>query len=127
MDKPQRHLAFLSYLLSIVGWLYVLRFHREDKFAVFHAKQSMLLTLLAVGVPLVWAIVGWIISWIPVWGFIIAVTLFTLVIAVYIILVVDWIIGMVYALQAKTKPLPVIGGWAARLPIGNNVEDVQPN
>ena len=122
MNKQKRHLAFLSYLLSIVGWLYVLLFHRKDKFAVFHAKQSMLLTLLAVGVPLVWAIVGWIISWIPVWGFIIAVALFTLVIAVYIILVVDWIIGMVYALQAKTKPHPVVGGWAVRIPIRNTVE-----
>jgi len=38
----KRHAAFLVYLLSIVGWLYVLLFHREDEFAVYPAKQSVL-------------------------------------------------------------------------------------
>ncbi len=122
MNKPKRYLAFLSYLLTIPGWLYVLLFHRKDELAVYHARQSMLLTLLAVGAPVVWAVVGWIISWIPYWGFIITVILFTLVIAIYVLLVVDWIVGMVYALQAKIKPVPVVGQWAWRIPIGKTTE-----
>ena len=121
MSKPKRHLAFLAYFLSILGWLYVLLFHRKDEFAVYHAKQSLALTIVAAGTPAVWAVVAWIISWIPYYGSIIAITLFAFVIASYILLIVDWVVGMVYALQAKTKPVPVIGGWAERIHIGSQV------
>jgi uncharacterized membrane protein len=116
VNKPSV-LAFLSYLLLVPGWLFVLLFDRKDEFAVYHAKQSMVLTLFAIGAPLVWAVVGWIISWIPALGFVIAVALFTMVIAAYALIVVDWIMGMVYALQSKAEPLPVVGRWAQRIPI----------
>jgi uncharacterized membrane protein len=109
--------AFLAYLLLIFGWLYIFIFRREDKLALYHAKQAFLLTVIAVGAPLVWAIFGWLISFIPFVGPIVAVALFSLVIATYIFLVATWIVGMVYALQAKPKSLPVVGGWVERLPI----------
>jgi len=115
---PKRYLAFLAYLFGIFGWLYVLLFHRKDEFAVYHAKQSIALTVLAIGAPVVWAIVAWVLSWIPLIGPISAAALFALVILVYIYIAIAWIIGMVNALRAKATPLPIIGGRAARLPIG---------
>lgn len=118
MSKPQRHLAFLAYLLSILGWLYVLLFHRKDEFAAYHAKQSLGLTIIAVGTPAVWAVVAWIVSWLPLAGPTIAAASFSLVIVTYVVLIVSWITGMVYALQTKMKPVPVVGGWAERIPIG---------
>ena len=120
MSKPKRHLAFLAYLLSILGWLYVLLFHRKDEFAAYHAKQSLGLTIIAIGVLVVWTVVAWIVSWLPLAGPIIAVALFSLVIATYIVLAMSWVTGMVYALQAKAKPIPVVGGWAQRIPIGQS-------
>ncbi len=117
MSEPNKILAFLAYLLIVPGWLYVLLFRRDDKFAVFHAKQSAVLTIVAIGVPLVWLVVGWILAWIPVVGFNLAIALFSLVIAAYAVLIVDWIIGMVFALQLKRTPLPVVGGWARTIPI----------
>jgi len=30
---------------------------------------------------------------------------------------VDWIIGMVFVLQLKRTPLPVVGDWARQIPI----------
>ena len=60
---------------------------------------------------------AWIVSWIPLAGPIISAALFSLVILIYIFLAVIWVIGMVYALQAKIKPVPVLGGWAERIPI----------
>ncbi len=117
MSEPNKILAFLAYLLTVPGWLYVLLFRRDDKFAVFHAKQSAVLTLVAIGAPLVWMVAGWILSWIPLVGFILAVALFSLVIAIYTVLIVDWIIGMVFALQLKRTPLPVVGSWARTIPI----------
>lgn len=118
MSKPGRNAAFLAYLLPIFGWLYVLLFRKKDEFAVYHAKQSMTLTMTAVGAPAAWAVVAWILSWLPLAGPIISVALFALVILAYIPLAVTWVIGMVYALQAKMKPVPVLGGWAERIPIG---------
>lgn len=118
MNKPQKIPAFLAYLLPILGWLYVLVFHRKDEFAVYHAKQSLVMTITAIGVPLIWAIVAWAIAWIPLVGPIVAAALFALVILTYIVLAATWIVGMVYVSRAKMKPVPVVGGWAERLPVG---------
>jgi uncharacterized membrane protein len=123
VSKPGRNVAFLAYLLPIVGWLYVLLFRKKDEFALYHAKQSMMLTMTAVGAPAAWAIVAWIISWLPLAGPIIAAALFALVILIYIFLAATWVIGMVYALQAKMEPVPVLGGWAERIPIGKLPQD----
>jgi uncharacterized membrane protein len=117
VSKSKRHAAFLAYLLPIFGWLYVLLFHRKDELAVYHAKQSLVLTMTAVGAPAVWALVAWIVSWIPWAGPVISAALFTLVILTYLFLAVDWVIGMVYALYARMQPVPVLGGWAERIPI----------
>jgi uncharacterized membrane protein len=124
VSKPKKLLAFLAYLLPIFGWLYILLFHRRDKFAVYHAKQSLGLTIVAPGALAVWAVIAWIISWLPLAGPIVAAALFSLVIATYMVLVIAWITGMVYALQAKAKPIPVVGGWAQRIPIGEAPENV---
>ncbi len=117
MSEPNKTLAFLAYLLTVPGWLYVLLFRRDDNFAVFHAKQSAVLTVVAVGAPLVWLVAGWIVSWIPLVGFILAAASFSLVIAAYAVLIADWVIGMVFALQLKRTPLPVVGGWARKIPV----------
>ena len=118
MAKPNIYLAFLAYLLSVLGWLYVFIFHRKDEFALYHAKQSLALTLAVIGAPVLWIVVGWIVSWIPYIGFILAVSLFALLMALYFALVFAWIVGMVNALQAKRAPIPVVGRWAERIPIG---------
>ena len=117
MSKPGRNAAFLAYLLPIVGWLYVLLFRRKDEFALYHAKQSMMLTVTAVGAPTVWALFAWIVSWLPLAGPIIAAAFFALVILIYIFLAATWVIGMAYALQAKIEPVPVLGGWAERISV----------
>lgn len=121
MSKHKRTLAFLAYLLSILGWLYVLLFRRRDKLAVYHAKQSLGLTLIAMAASVAWALGAWILSWIPLVGPLVAAATFSLVILTYAFLGVAWIIGMVYALQAKTKPLPLVGRWVERIPVGGQV------
>lgn len=118
MNKPNRHLAFLSYLLSVPGWLYVFLFRREDDFVVYHAKQSMMLTIVAIGAPVVWGLVAWlVVLFVPLLGPITAAALFSLVILLYVFLAVAWVIGMVRAWRTDRKPLPVVGNWAERIPI----------
>lgn len=115
--SKQKMLAFLAYLLSILGWLYVLLCQRKDKLAVYHAKQSLGLTLVAIGAFVIWALGSWILSWIPLVGSLVAAISFAQVILIYIFLSVAWIMGMVYALQAKMQPLPFVGKWAERIPV----------
>jgi uncharacterized membrane protein len=117
VSKPQRTLAFLAYLLSILGWLYVLLFQRKNELAVYHARQSLGLTLVAIGAFVAWALGAWILSWIPLVGPLVAAAAFSLVLLTYLFLGVAWIMGMVYALQAEAKPLPLVGRWVERIPI----------
>jgi uncharacterized membrane protein len=115
VSTSSRISAFLAYLLLIIGWLYVFLFRKNDKLAIYHTKQSVMLIIVAIGVTLVWVILGWLVSLIPFIGFIITVAFFSLVLTIYIVLIIGWILGMVYALQAKVKPVPMIGMWAERL------------
>ncbi len=119
MNQPGKIPAFLTYLLLFFGWIYVFVAHRDNKLAIYHTKQSIMLVLTAISVPLIWAIIGWLLSFIiPYFGFVFAIALFALAIVILLFLALIWIIGMTYALKAEFKPLPVVGGWAEQLPIG---------
>lgn len=116
MSASSRYLAFFSYLLSLPGALYVLFARRDDAFATFHARQSLVQALVGIVLPILWIVLGWLLAWVPLVGPMISVCLFGLVLAVYAVLVVDWIIGMVYALQGRMRRTPVAGPWALRTP-----------
>lgn len=115
MTTSSKLSAFLAYLLLIIGWLFVFLFRRNDRFAMYHTKQSVVLVVAAILVPLAWAIAGWVVSWLPFVGFIITASFFALVIAIELCFLVAWIIGMVYTWQGKVKPLPFVGSYASRL------------
>ena len=109
-----RYIAFLAYVFSVVGAAFVLVFRRDDSFAVYHAKQSLGLGLLAIAILLIWGVAGWLLSWIPYLGFIFAVAAFALVIAAYIGLLIAWLFGMKFALDERMQPVPVVGGLIQR-------------
>lgn len=115
MSRSQRILAFLAYLLSPVGCLIVLLFGRRDRFAVYHMKQSLALLLFLIGVTAAWGVLVWLSVWGPLL-FGITMAAFSVVIAAYVFALVLWVLGMSNALRARTSPLPIVGGWAKRLP-----------
>ena len=92
--------AFLAYLLGIVGFVLVLLLKKDNKFAMYHAKQSLVLFICWVVVMILTPIpiIGWI------GGPILGVCLFIL-----------WIIGIINALTDKMKPLPLIGKFADKI------------
>jgi uncharacterized membrane protein len=110
-----KYFAFIAYLLSVIGAAFILLARRNDRFAVYHAKQSLGLFLVAIGVLLAWIVVGWTLAWIPYIGFIFAMALFALAIAAYIALIVCWFMGMHYALDGKIQPVPLVGGLILRI------------
>jgi uncharacterized membrane protein len=109
VSQSSRYLAFLSYLLSLPGALFVLLARREDQFAVYHARQSLTLAIIGIVSPLIWAIVAWLLAWIPTFGAMLGVILFALVIATYFGILFSWIAGMIYSLKGQVRPLPLFG------------------
>ena len=114
-ETAEKILAFLAYLLVIVGAVYILLMHRKNKFAVHHAKQALGVIIIAISMFIAWVVGGWIISWIPYIGFIFTAALFALVIAAYIVLCICYITGMMYALDANLQSVPIVGEFANRL------------
>lgn len=112
MPMSSRLKAFLAYLFLALGGALVLLFSRKDHFAVFHARQSLTLTAAAILTLVVWILVAYPLSWIPFVGPVLASSTFGLVIAAFAVLIVGWVMGMVYALRAKERHVPLIGGLA---------------
>jgi uncharacterized membrane protein len=116
MSRPSRLPAVLAYLIPVVGWLYVFFFQRKNPLAVYHLRQSIGLFLFLAGALAGWAVVGWILAWIP-YMTVLSMALFTLVIAAYLFGMLAWILGLINALNNRLNPLPGFGRWANRLPI----------
>ncbi len=109
MSMSSKISAFFAYLLLIVGWLFVMIFRRGDEYAVFHAKQSLRLTIFAVAIPVIWGVGGYVLSFIPFLGPIIATATFTLVMIAALALFIAWISGMSNALRGKWSQVPMFG------------------
>ncbi len=116
MNSSSRIAGILAYAVPVLGWLYVYLFQRKDEFAVFHLKQSIGLVIFFVGTFVLWAIVAWLIAWLPYMA-VFGLTLFALVIAAYIYGFVIWVKGILNVLRNEMNPLPGIGERADRLPI----------
>ena len=114
MSQSSRYLAFISYLLSLPGALFVLLARRDDLFAVYHARQSLRLAIIGIAAPLIWAVVAWILAWIPLIGGMLGVVLFALLIATYVGILISWIAGMIYSLKGQMRPLPLFGTRSPR-------------
>ncbi len=115
MNTPSRAPAVLAYV-PVLGWLYVLFLERKNSLAVYHLKQSVGLVLFLIAATAVWALVTWLLAWIP-FMFVLGIAMFGIVIAAYLYGLIAWVMGLSNAWQARFTPLPLFGGWASRLPI----------
>jgi len=97
VESESKLFAFLCYFLGIIGVLIVLLAKKDDQFAVYHAKQGLVVFICGaiVGMVGVVPILGWIIA--PLVG---------------MVLFVIAVLGMVNALTGQAKPLPIIGQYA---------------
>lgn len=94
--------AFVAYLLSLIGFLLVITLKKDDKFAMYHAKQSLVLFIFAALV----AIVG---SVIPIIGTFVILPLGN------VLILILWVQGIVLSLTGKKKPLWLIGMYAEKM------------
>lgn len=66
MQRSNRFLAVLSYLLVLIGPLIFILFRRKDTFTLYHACQSLALVAGLVVVPLLWLALGWVFAFLSV-------------------------------------------------------------
>lgn len=78
---------------------------KDSPFAQYHGKQGLALFVLSLILQL-----GWIIYWIPILGWLVAVV-------VWIGFFILWIMGIINAASGKMVPLPIIGKYAEKLKI----------
>ena len=98
--------AFLGVFLTIIGFLIVLLTKKDNKYAMYYAKQGLVLFIAYV----ILFIAGWILMFIPFLGWLI------MAIA-WIVLLILWIIGIVYSFSGEEKPIPLIGKFAEKFKI----------
>ena len=84
-------IAVVSYI-TLIGWIIAFILYQNDKseLAIFHLRQSLGILILG--------IIGVVIFWIPILGWLAAIFLFVL-----------WLMGLIYAAQGEKKPIPVLG------------------
>lgn len=101
--------ALLAYVLHIVGALFVLVFKKDKHFAVYHAKQSLVLCLSWVASFIVISIVMALLSFVSPLLALLGLVILMPLNLVFIILLV---IGIFNALLGRQRPLPLIGKLA---------------
>lgn len=91
--------AFLAYFLGLIGVVIVLVAKKDNRFAVYHAKQALVMVIVGIasGVIAVIPILGWIVA------FVVGIALF-----------IFWIMGIINALNGKEQELPIIGKYAEK-------------
>jgi len=102
-DSDSKLFAFLAILLLIAGFIIVLLAKKNDKYAMFYAKQSLVLFIACIVV----SIVSLVLVWIIIIGWIIIALL-------NLALLILWIMGLVYSLSGKETELPIIGSFAKK-------------
>src|SRR5437868_2853922 len=107
MNAPSRLPSVIAYI-PLIGWLYVYFVERKNAPAMFHLRQSIGLFLFLLGVLLGWAVVAWLLAWIPYMDILSAAT-FTVVMTAYIYGAVAWIMGLLNAGRNRLTPLPLFG------------------
>ena len=115
MSLSERISAAVAYL-PVIGWIYTYFVQRKSQLTMFHLRQSISLFGTLIAVLVLWAVVAWVITWIP-YGVIFGVALFALVMAAFFVGAVAWLVGIVNALRGLMNEVPLFNAWAKHLPI----------
>jgi uncharacterized membrane protein len=114
VTTQSRTIAILAYLLPIVGPFGALALRRDDPPVRYHASQALAIDLGALAAPLLWAVIAWVLTWVPTAGALLGVLSFGLVLAFEALLLVARLLGVARVVRGELRPAPVVGGWAER-------------
>ncbi len=102
MEISGKNIAIISYI-TIIGWIVAIVLHSENKTRIgaFHLRQSLGLFSMAVAC----AILQFMFMWIPILGWLIAFSIWILMVAIIAFV----ILGIIMAANDQEKTLPIIG------------------
>lgn len=90
--------------ITLVGWL--LAYFVGDRYnSRFHLNQALVLNLFFLVLQVASSILSWVLGWIPLVGWIVMLVPSLL----GLLGLVLWILGVVYAVQDKEQPVPLLG------------------
>lgn len=110
-----RRFAALAYILPVAGGLLGLALDSGNPLTRVHARQSIATVIALIIAFFVWTVVGYLISLIPIAGPIVAIALFSLVIAMAAFLAANWIFSFVMALRGEERTIPFANRVAMRI------------
>ena len=114
-QKPNRFLAILAYVIPIVGPALALILDRKNVFALYHACQGLMVTMLAVFLPVLWLVASWAIAWVPMAGPTLGAASFTIVVAAVVLAFILAVAGVINVVGEKMTPLFLVGRRGERL------------
>ncbi len=100
--EEAKSIAWLSYLGILI--ILPILLQKDNPFTKFHIKQGLVLLMATV----IWSIAGFILSLIPVLGFLIYLIGWLFLLALSIV-------GVVNAIQGREKELPFLGKYAEKI------------
>lgn len=108
IDSESKIFAMLGVMLGIVGFAIVMLARKDDKYAMYYAKQGLVLFIaciigwLAVGmfglIPFLGDLLHEVVAWI-----------------ITALLIAFWIIGVIFSVSGEEKDIPIIGHFARKL------------
>ncbi len=103
--------AIVAYM-TLIGWIIALVMNGDKKgeersFNGFHIRQMLGLIIFSFGSSIVFVILGMVLAFIPVIGWLI---LLLLQLGLFGGLLALWIMGVIAASNGEKKPVPVLGG-----------------
>ncbi|MEW5896395.1 MAG: DUF4870 domain-containing protein [Nanoarchaeota archaeon] len=98
--------AFLGILLTIVGFVLVLLLKKESRYAMYYAKQGLVLFIAGV----ITSVASAVLNFVPFLGKLVSALL-------WLFVVILWIMGLVYSLSGAEKKVPLIGEFAEKIKI----------
>jgi len=104
--------AFLGVFLTILGFIIVILTKKDSRYAMYYAKQGLVLGVAGIIIGIALAILGTILVFIPIIGPILILLVSG---ALWIGLLVLWLIGWINALSGQMKPMPVLQTFADKI------------
>lgn len=90
--------------LTLVGW-FVAYFVGDRYSSRFHLNQALVLNLFFVVLRVAASVLGLVLGWIPLVGWLVTLALGLVNLVGFVL----WVIGLVYAVQDKEQPVPLLG------------------
>lgn len=116
-ENEGKGVSILLYILPVIGiiWYFVDQNMRKNKFATYHAKQSITLIvsifIFCFVYGIIYFILSFLLAFIPILGWILIILL-----ALPFFMPLIWIIiGLINVLKGEEKPLPIIGHFAVKI------------